>query len=214
MAAGPAMAWTDSFEGYDTTEGWSWPGEGGWVVTDVDILDDPYSLDMGHMLQLPRNDGSVRYDGLDTSYLAWDVVMDPDSYFGLYLYPRNSKGQGLCQILTYGSGAQYGPGVHYEPATVTPPKDLVAAIPTKEVVTHIEAIFDFAAEEVTVVVNGDTAGAYTGVMEGDNAGETVTSFYVFAYEGAGALDNITDVPEPATLGLLTLGGLALLRRKR
>jgi hypothetical protein len=70
----------------------------------------------------------------------------------------------------------------------------------------------FAWNDLDAYVNGDTL--FLESVFADDLGRIAIDFDVAGTSGAINALRLTAVPEPATLGLLALGGLAMLRRRR
>ena len=97
--------------------------------------------------------------------------------------------------------------------------DLAMKFQTQELVEML-ALLDVAGETIPLTLSGSLmdgtlfeGGDYVRVMfpgKGDG-NVNMADFYTVGENGTGTL---AAVPEPATLSLLILGGLALLRRKR
>ncbi len=74
--------------------------------------------------------------------------------------------------------------------------------------------------DATVAYGNNSANRIAPISIGDltlnpqNAGAAGFDQVVFSLGGSGAIDTITYVPEPATMSLLALGGVALIRRRR
>ena len=74
--------------------------------------------------------------------------------------------------------------------------------------------------DATVAYGNNSANRIAPISIGDltlapqNAGAAGFDQVVFSLGGSGAIDTITFVPEPATMSLLALGGVASIRRRR
>ena len=79
---------------------------------------------------------------------------------------------------------------------------------------HFEATYDFAGNMSAVVT--DSSDVVLASLSAFDASPLTGAYMGVRHENLGAVnvDNVLVTPEPVTLGLLAVGGLALLRRRR
>ncbi|MFP4053348.1 MAG: PEP-CTERM sorting domain-containing protein [Phycisphaerae bacterium] len=170
----------------------------GGITKDVDQLDD--SVLEGTLSDKGYGDKTIGYPVFELK-MAGSVNMEPtdQALLHLYLTQTGSNASGNAFTLTYAEGdgtIEYSDRGGTDIGTVDPTTaGWLSVDVTSAVQEAIEENWSWLRLTLTPEGNGDR-------------------IYVASSENEGFEPSVSLVPEPATLGLLTLGGLTLIRRRR
>jgi hypothetical protein len=131
---------------------------------------------------------------------------DNSKSFGLYTWPWQGQNQVILGYNPDGSFSNYGTytGVWPHPSTFNFSFDLDVST------MMLTADIDGNPLSVDLSGTGIDLSEYTYFGAGDTRGNVGSDTLDLSVE----LDNVTYTPEPATMSLLALGGLAMLRRRK
>jgi hypothetical protein len=154
----------------------------------------------------------VRFNIDNGDGLAWQADTDGDSGTDLYRYegaPNNVEtGLGGYEDIPDGSI----PGVVTGPSKIGPYNQWIELK-----IQNIANIVSFSMNGYVIDTFDNSGGAFNGgtlLLNQSDPFDSVNADDIFGFSNVTVFDNIVvDVPEPATVALLSLGGLAMLRRR-
>lgn len=207
--------WSDNFDSY--SNGQQLHGVGGWtgwdnsagagaLVTNVQSSSAPHSADI-----VGGSDLVQQFSGYTSG--SW-------TFLSRVFIPENFTGSSFFIMLNqYNHGGPYNWSIqsHFDAATNTFADDFnpVAAVPfTRGVWNDLRVFINLDANTRTMYLNGNVVSQGNWTTDA-NSLVNIGAIDLFA-NGAGSVfyDDMQLVPEPATMSVLALGALALLRRRR